>query len=56
MLETIKMLTLIKNSTIVNEGEIFKADVLIENQKIKKIDSNININAQKTINATLLAT
>ena len=45
------MLTLIKNSTIVNEGEIFKADVLIENQKIKKIDSNININAQKTINA-----
>ena len=45
------MLTLIKNSTIVNEGEVFKADVLIENQKIKKIDSNININAQKTINA-----
>tara|TARA_B100000214_G_scaffold111293_1_gene78594 strand:+ start:138 stop:1469 length:1332 start_codon:yes stop_codon:yes gene_type:complete len=45
------MLTLIKNSTIVNEGKIFKADVLIENEKIKKIDSNINVDAQKTINA-----
>ena len=45
------MLTLIKNSTIVNEGKIYKADVLIENQKIKKIDSSITINVAQTINA-----
>ena len=31
------MLTLIKNAQIVNEGKIYKSDVLIENQKIKEI-------------------
>lgn len=45
------MLTLIKNAKIVNEGEVYKADVLIENQKIKKIDLEIKIDAGQVINA-----
>ena len=45
------MLTLIKNAKIVNEGEVYKADVLIENQKIKKIDLEIKIDAEQVINA-----
>tara|TARA_X000001036_G_scaffold413886_1_gene428595 strand:- start:13 stop:1350 length:1338 start_codon:yes stop_codon:yes gene_type:complete len=45
------MLTLIKNATIVNEGKIYKSDVLIENQKIKDIASEITINANQIINA-----
>ena len=31
------MITLIKNATIVNEGKVFKSDVLIEGQRIKKV-------------------
>ena len=31
------MLKLIKNATLVNEGRIYQSDVLIENQRIKKI-------------------
>jgi dihydroorotase len=33
---------LIKNATLVNEGEIFVSDVLIENQIISRIDRNID--------------
>ena len=45
------MLTLIKNATLVNEGEIYKADVLIKNQIIKKIASKITIDADTIIDA-----
>ena len=34
------MLILIKNAQIVNEGKIYKSDVLIENQIIKEIANN----------------
>tara|TARA_Y100000588_G_scaffold391003_1_gene498318 strand:- start:2032 stop:3363 length:1332 start_codon:yes stop_codon:yes gene_type:complete len=45
------MATLIKNATLVNEGKIYRSDVLIENQKIKKIASKISVNANKIIDA-----
>lgn len=46
------MKTLIKNAQIVNEGKIFKADVLIENDLIAKISSIISEeNVDKIINA-----
>ncbi|MBC8266978.1 MAG: amidohydrolase family protein, partial [Flavobacteriales bacterium] len=45
------MLTLIKNATLVNEGKIYKADVLIENQKIKEIASKITTEADTIIDA-----
>ena len=46
------MKTLIKNAQIVNEGKIFKADVLIENDLIAKISENISEeNADTIINA-----
>lgn len=45
--------TLIKNATIVNEGKVFRANVLIENDIIAKISgSEINTNADKIIDAT----
>jgi len=45
--------TLIKNATIVNEGKVFRANVLIENDIISKIsESEINTNADKIIDAT----
>jgi dihydroorotase len=45
--------TLIKNATIVNEGIIFKGNVLIENNFISKISKDeINITADKIIDAT----
>ena len=37
------MLTLIKNAKLVNEGQVYQADVLIENQIIKEISSEITI-------------
>ena len=40
------MKTLIKNAQLVNEGQIFTADVLIENGRISKIDKNCNISAE----------
>lgn len=44
---------LIKNATIVNEGKIFQSDVLIENQHIRKVDSNISeSNVDTVIDAT----
>ena len=45
------MLTLIKNAQIVNEGRIYKADVLIENKTIKQIDAKINIEVDQIIDA-----
>ena len=36
---------LIKNGTIVNEGSVFKSDILIENGRISKISDNIDSNA-----------
>ena len=36
------MKTLIKNAQIVNEGKIFKSNVLIENDLIAKISSTIS--------------
>ena len=45
------MLTLIKNAQLVNEGRIYKADVLIENKIIKLIASEINIEAEQFIDA-----
>src|SRR5690606_23248083 len=43
---------LIKNGTIVNEGIIFKADLLIENEIIIKIGDEINTTAGKVIDAS----
>ena len=41
---------LLKNATIVNEGNTFVADVLIENERISKIASQISTDkAHKTI-------
>jgi dihydroorotase len=45
------MRTLIKNAQIVNEGKIYKSDILIENQEITEISSEITIDANKVINA-----
>ena len=45
------MLTLIKNAQLVNEGRIYKADVLIENKTIKQIDAKINIEVDQIIDA-----
>ena len=46
------MKTLIKNAQIVNEGKIFKGDVLIENDLIAKISENItDENIENIINA-----
>ncbi|MBT5750414.1 MAG: dihydroorotase [Flavobacteriales bacterium] len=45
------MLTLIKNAKLVNEGQVYQADVLIENQLIKQISSEITIKADYTIDA-----
>jgi dihydroorotase len=42
---------IIKNATIVNEGKSFKSDVLVEDRLIKKIALNINLSADKTIEA-----
>ena len=45
------MKTLIKNAQIVNEGKIFKSDLLIEGQIIKKIANSINEKIDKCIDA-----
>ena len=45
------MLTLIKNAKLVNEGQVYQADVLIENQLIKEISREISIEADYTIDA-----
>ncbi len=44
---------LIKNATVVNEGKTYVADVLIKNERIAKIGSNINVNfAVEEVDAT----
>ena len=48
------MKTLIKNAQIVNEGKIFKSDLLIEGQIIKKIANSINENVDKCIDVECL--
>jgi dihydroorotase len=45
------MLTIIKNAQLVNEGNIYQSDVLIEDKIIKKIAVGINIEANKIIDA-----
>jgi dihydroorotase len=45
------MLTLIKNAKLVNEGQVYQADVLIKNQIIKEISSEIKIEADYVIDA-----
>jgi dihydroorotase len=45
------MLTLIKNAQLINEGNIYPSDVLIEDKIIKKIAAEINIEADKIIDA-----
>ena len=45
------MLTLIKNAQLVNEGRVYKADVLIENKTIKQVNEKINIQADQIIDA-----
>ena len=45
------MLTLIKNAQLVNEGRIYKADVLIKNKIIKEIATEINIDVDQIIDA-----
>jgi len=45
------MLTLIKSAQIVNEGKIYKSDVLIENQIIKEIANNISVDVDQIIDA-----
>jgi len=42
---------IIKNASVVNEGKIFKSDVLIENQLIKKIGVSIDGQVDKKIDA-----
>ena len=45
------MKTLIKNAQIVNEGKIFKSDLLIEDRIIKKVANKINEKVDKSIDA-----
>ena len=45
------MQTLIKNAQIVNEGKIYKSDVLIEDKIIKEITTEITIEADQIIDA-----
>ena len=45
------MKTLIKNAQIVNEGKIFKSDLLIEDRIIKKVANTINEKVDKSIDA-----
>ena len=46
------MRTLIKNASIVNEGEIHTSDVLIEEERIQQISENIEIDADLEIDAS----
>src|SRR6266498_2108409 len=45
------MKVLIKNATIVNEGEIFESDLLINGELIEKIEKDIEDKADKIIDA-----
>lgn len=43
---------LIKNAQVVNRGKIFHSDILVKNGRIEKIDSTIDIKADREIDAT----
>ena len=43
---------LIKNGHIVNSQEISKKDIFVKNGKINKIDSNIDLECDRVIDAT----
>lgn len=43
---------LIKNATIINEGKIFESDVLIENERIVKIEPNLSASTAQVIDAS----
>lgn len=45
-------LILIKNGTVVNEGKIFQADLLINGEKIERIDSDISCDNAEIIDAS----
>ncbi len=45
------MLILIKNAQLVNEGKVYKSDVLIEDRKIVQIAEEINTDADQIIDA-----
>ena len=45
------MSLIIKNAKIVNENKIYNSDVLIVDKKIKKISSNINVSAERILDA-----
>ena len=45
------MRILIKNATLINEGVSIQKDVLIEEKIIQEIKSNINVTADRIINA-----
>ncbi|MFT4756773.1 MAG: dihydroorotase [Vicingaceae bacterium] len=44
------MKTIIRNASIVNEGNIIVADVLIANERIEKIGTSINLTSVRSIN------
>jgi dihydroorotase len=46
------MKTLIKNGQFINEGKVFAGDLLIQNERIARIDTTINESHCKTIDAT----
>ena len=46
------MRILIKNASIVNEGKIYTSDVLIEDERIKQISENLDIDVDKEIDAS----
>tara|TARA_B100001250_G_scaffold71782_2_gene58135 strand:- start:1435 stop:2766 length:1332 start_codon:yes stop_codon:yes gene_type:complete len=48
------MLILIKNAKLVNEGETLYSDILVENQKIKKIAAKISADVDQVIDAKSL--
>ena len=43
---------LIKNAQVVNRGKIFNSDILIKNGRIERIDSSIDVKADREIDAT----
>ena len=48
------MLTLIKNAQLVNEGNIYPSDVLIEDKIIKQIAAEINIEAESFLGSRFI--
>lgn len=46
------MKTLIKNGLFINEGKVFAGDLLIQNERIARIDTTINESHCETIDAT----